>query len=294
MPDTTQSDGAALYADNCAACHGADGSGGTSGEDVRGESASEIREAIVEEAEMNFLDFLTYDEIQKIALYMATVDDDENDDDEEGDEHPDHDGDGICDDDEGYGGPDSDDEDSDDDGTPDYMDPKTTHFPSDNHAGNQILITSHGQFVACSTVDESSSLPDAGKPENVDFPWGFVDFTVKGLTPHGSVEITLIAPADLPEGTRYWKYEGDEYYALDGAVIDGRKITFTLTDEDGDGIVVDPGAAGTPSVTSLSGGGGGGCTVAQSANSTSGIALGGFIILLIPLFLRWEGLRKRA
>ncbi len=62
--------GSGLYATYCGSCHGADGSGGTSGEDVRGDSASDISEAIQDESEMQYLSFLTSQEIQLISDFL--------------------------------------------------------------------------------------------------------------------------------------------------------------------------------------------------------------------------------
>ncbi len=294
-------DGAQLYGQYCASCHGDDARGGASGEDVRGESGSEIREAIREEHEMQFLDFLTYDEVQMIALFLAagSSDDDYNDDDCSDD---DYDRDGMCDSHEGYDRDDSSDDDdsdvdsddySDDDGIPDYADPRTTHFPSDNHAGSMVLKTSDGQLISCSTVNESSGLSDRGRPEGVDFRWGFIDFTVSGLPPFGSAEITLIAPEDIPEGARYWKHERDRYFSLDDAVIEGRKVTFILTDDDGDGIAVDPGAVGIPAVGGSSGGGGGGCAMGSAGISHGEIDLAMLSVMLIPGLFFLRGSRKK-
>ena len=85
-------DGAGLYATWCGFCHGDDGSGGSSREDVRGESAQEIVEAIFEEREMRFLAVLLSDqEIRLIADFLRRQDDDDDDDD--GDDDGDHDGD---------------------------------------------------------------------------------------------------------------------------------------------------------------------------------------------------------
>ena len=62
-----------LYAAHCASCHGADGSGGTSGENVIGDSASKIRDAIDEEREMLSLSFLTDSEVQLISDFLNGV-----------------------------------------------------------------------------------------------------------------------------------------------------------------------------------------------------------------------------
>ncbi len=62
-----------LYAANCASCHGADGSGGTSGKNVIGDSASGIRKAINKEKEMLSLSFLTDAEVQLISDFLNGV-----------------------------------------------------------------------------------------------------------------------------------------------------------------------------------------------------------------------------
>ncbi len=63
-------DGAALYNDNCGSCHGPGGTGGTA-EDVTGESADDIMEAIMEEPTMMFLlDVLRKSDVMAIAHYL--------------------------------------------------------------------------------------------------------------------------------------------------------------------------------------------------------------------------------
>ncbi len=82
-------DGAQLYRDFCAGCHGDDGSGGTSDESVIGASASEIMEAIDEEEEMRFLQgLLNETQIKAIADFLGG---DEDDDDDGHDDEDDHD-----------------------------------------------------------------------------------------------------------------------------------------------------------------------------------------------------------
>jgi mono/diheme cytochrome c family protein len=59
-----------LYTAYCASCHGADGSGGITNENVIGDSAGEISDAIAEEQEMQSLSFLTSQQIQLIADFL--------------------------------------------------------------------------------------------------------------------------------------------------------------------------------------------------------------------------------
>jgi hypothetical protein len=301
MTGTSGSDGAALYGEYCASCHGADGRGGTAHEDVRGESASEIREAIRKKEAVHFLDFLTFEELQKIALFLGSgmhdddssdnaddCSDDDSSDDSSDDDCPDYDRDGMSDSYEGHGGDDDSSDDSDHDGVPDYQDPKVTHFPSDDGSGNMVLKASHGKLVSCSIVDEGTSLTHYGKPEDVKFRWGFIDFTVTGLEPYGSVDVTLILPEQPPAGARYWKYEHDRYFVVDQASIQGREVTFNLTDDDGDGVVVDPGAVGVPATAASSSGGGGGCALSGANRGSAGVDPGAGLVLLIPFLLRWR------
>ena len=83
-------DGAQLYRDFCAGCHGDDGSGGTSDESVIGASASEIMEAIDEEEEMRFLQgLLNETQIKAIADFLGGDDDDDDDEHDDEDDHDD-------------------------------------------------------------------------------------------------------------------------------------------------------------------------------------------------------------
>ncbi len=81
------------YTTTCAGCHGLDASGGRVDEDVRGEDAHDIKEAIYDEDPMNFLMCLPREDIYDIGNYLSMYDDDYDDDedDEEDDEEDDHD-----------------------------------------------------------------------------------------------------------------------------------------------------------------------------------------------------------
>ena len=62
-----------LYATHCGSCHGADGSGGSSGVNVIGDSANNISSAIESESEMQSLSFLSDSEIQSISDFLNGV-----------------------------------------------------------------------------------------------------------------------------------------------------------------------------------------------------------------------------
>jgi mono/diheme cytochrome c family protein len=66
-------EGAALYADTCAVCHGTDASGGI-GPNIQGKTASDIQDALATVSAMAFLrGTLTQDQIQAIADFLATL-----------------------------------------------------------------------------------------------------------------------------------------------------------------------------------------------------------------------------
>jgi len=120
------------YVTTCAGCHGNDGSGGRTDEDVHGESASETWEAIEEESEMHYLACMPRSDIDLISDFLGGLDDDfdddgirdddDDDDDNDGindDDDDDDDNDGRSDEDEREDGTDPRDDDSDDDGSDD-------------------------------------------------------------------------------------------------------------------------------------------------------------------------------
>jgi len=86
------------YVTTCAGCHGDNGSGGPVDEDVHGDSADEIWEAIFDEEEMNYMACMPRSDIDAIAGYLAGRDDDFDDDGIRDDDDADDDGDGIDDD----------------------------------------------------------------------------------------------------------------------------------------------------------------------------------------------------
>jgi len=61
------------YVTACAGCHGMDARGGRVGEDVRGEKARDILEAIREESEMEYLGCLPASDIKAIGQYLHSL-----------------------------------------------------------------------------------------------------------------------------------------------------------------------------------------------------------------------------
>ncbi|MGD8644866.1 MAG: PKD domain-containing protein [Chromatiales bacterium] len=126
--NSRETTGEQRYVSTCAGCHGNDGSGGRTDEDVHGDSAEETLEAIDEEHEMQYLACMPRSDIDDITEYLRRFDDDYDDDgidddhdtDDDGDgirdeDDDDDDNDGVSDDDEREYGTDPRDDDSDDD-----------------------------------------------------------------------------------------------------------------------------------------------------------------------------------
>ncbi len=126
--NSREASGEQRYAAACAGCHGADGSGGATGEDVHGDEEGETAEAIREEDEMRFLECLPESDVAAISDYLAGFDDDADDDGIPDDEDPDDDNDGIRDEDD----PDDDNDGLDDDDERDYGTDPRNHDSDDD------------------------------------------------------------------------------------------------------------------------------------------------------------------
>lgn len=137
-------------------------------------------------------------------------------------------------------------------------------------------------LTECSALDNPSP-NDA--PDNVEFPYGFFQFTISDIAPGGSTVMTITLPAGAAP-TTYYKYGPtpdnpvDHWYEFlhdgsTGAMINGNVITLYFIDgQRGDadldgtnGVIEDPGAPAVANTDSSAaaadsgGGGGGGCFI---------------------------------
>jgi PKD repeat protein len=187
--NSQETTGEQRYVSTCAGCHGNDGSGGRTGEDVRGESAHETWEAIQEESEMRFMACMPRSDIDMIADFLGGHDDDDDSDsdsdsdsddndhdyDDDGihdDDDDDDDNDGVSDDQEDRDGTDKRDKDSDDDGLDDGEEKDHGTDPNDddtdddgqkdgaevNVLGTDPLVPDNGQ-VGSKSGGGTTSLP---------------------------------------------------------------------------------------------------------------------------------------
>lgn len=175
--NSQDTNGERRYVTTCAGCHGNDGSGGRTDEDVHGESASETWEAIEDESEMRYLACMSRSDIDLIVDFLRGFDndfdddgindDDDDDDDNDGiddDDDSDDDNDGRSDDDEHEDGTDPRDDDSDDDGLDDGeehergtdpMDPDTDDDGKSD--GDEVNVFGTNPLVADALVADGGS-----------------------------------------------------------------------------------------------------------------------------------------
>ena len=164
------------YVTTCAGCHGIDGSGGRTDEDVHGDSAGEIWEAIYDEDEMAYLACMPRSDIDAIAAFLARHDDDFDDDGIDDDEDMDDDGDGIdddadhdddndgrSDDDEIEDGTDPRNDDTDDDGVNDGDEHDHGTNPRDKDTDDDDLDDGEEQEYGTDPKDPDTD--DDGKPD---------------------------------------------------------------------------------------------------------------------------------
>lgn len=112
---------------------------------------------------------------------------------------------------------------------------------------NPSIVVTPGAGPPVTVVQAMNVTPPAPMPTGVTFPYGLVGFTLEGLAPGATVQVTLTFPGNLT-GTTYYKYRNGGYFPMPGASISGNTVVLTLVDggigdSDGvaDGRIVDPG-----------------------------------------------------
>ncbi|NTW65629.1 MAG: choice-of-anchor D domain-containing protein [Nitrospirae bacterium] len=179
--------------------------------------------------------------------------------------------------------------DSDGDGVPDSADDypydSTKASPQSAAGTGKIIIDASANagvsFYGIDTMlDSDPSVNQSGKPGWATFPDGLITFTVNGVTPGGTISVTLTFPSPIPTGTagpKYYKVGPNGFVEFPGAVFIGsNSVILTLTDGgNGDmdgtvnGSITDPGGVAVPTGSGTpsggGGGGGGGCFIATAA-----------------------------
>ena len=166
--------------------------------------------------------------------------------------------------------------DSDGDGVPDLEDDNpgdaTIATPQATTGTGKIIVdtsSNAGTFLTdVQTISDSdSSLNQAGKPSDYEFPHGLVSFEVHGVPVGGTITVDVTFPS-VPSGAAYYKADSSGFYEFAGASFNGNTATLTLTDGgdgDSDGVangeINEPGGVAMP----ISSGGGGGCFIATAA-----------------------------
>jgi uncharacterized repeat protein (TIGR01451 family) len=148
--------------------------------------------------------------------------------------------------------------DLDGDGVGNVCDDTANDCSTSTGSGLATLHTSAGYFSAAAGVGIPCPNPPA-----LDFPHGFLNFTIEGLAPGETAVVTIILPGNMPTTTQYWKCgptvanPADHWYQIPMGDNDGDDVvTITITDGgDGDddlaanGTITEPGGPGQPLFT---------------------------------------------
>ena len=100
-------------------------------------------------------------------------------------------------------------------------------FESPTGTGTITSSISSGGLTALAGVSEST-LPTQGRPPNVDFPHGFISWTVSGLSPGETIDMTITYPTAIPTGAQYWN-------VVNGVWTDSTSLLFS---DNGDNVFV--------------------------------------------------------
>jgi hypothetical protein len=124
------------------------------------------------------------------------------------------------------------------DGIPDYEQSNVSSFLTYDGQNYVTLVVPSGKEISQLKVTDNPSPSDT--PENAEFPFGFFDFSIDGLTPGEAVSVTLILH-NAPTISKYYKYGMTPdilsphwyeftYDSQTGAEINGNVITLHFVD----------------------------------------------------------------
>ncbi len=181
----------------------------------------------------------------------------------------DSDGDGIADSEEATN-------DRNSDGIQDRLQRNVTTFATTSGNGLITISTSSGNLSNITSYDISTmSQPP---PSNMAFPHGLYEFHITGLTPRESVQVAVILPQAIAQGSAWYKYDSvtdtwDDFSNHVESLDDGDNIVLlNLTDGgagDGDGVangvIEDPSGLAVSNEGGEGGGDGGFCFIATAA-----------------------------
>ena len=94
-----------------------------------------------------------------------------------------------------------------------------------------------GTFCEPCTAVARSELPAGAEPlpSGVVFPYGFFSFSICGLEPNATVNVTITLPGPVPVGTLYWKFSPDGSGAPGGQP---GWFSLPIGDDDGDNVII--------------------------------------------------------
>ena len=124
---------------------------------------------------------------------------------------------------------------------------------SGNAGGGQVTATMTGGTCQGFQGGSATFTVPAGTPAGQRFPYGVFGFTALRCGAGGTVTVTLVYPAPLPSGARYWKnINGNWVDWTNRVTLSGNTVVLSITDGgEGDtnpnaGEISDPGGPAIP------------------------------------------------
>lgn len=169
------------------------------------------------------------------------------------------------------------------------IDKKAITMLDESEGGLEVIADTSTPRIANAAVVDAVAVSGAESPDEVELPFGVLDFTVTGLEPGEAVTVVLTVAEPLPEGTTLWKFGptlGDptaHWYSVP-AVFGETTVTFTVVDgQDGDadlvanGTIEDPVAIGVPGPVAS----GSGCASGETGLASSFVLITLAVVLLL-------------